>query len=232
MTDIQRVQAVTTEIARPSTVLLRSRAAVVVALVAALLLTIGATTEPAWLRSIDMTVSESIRGWGGHAYFRIVTHLGSVNGAIIVGVLSTLVLWKRCRPMALAIPGVVAAAMLLDVTLKVIIDRDRPMDALISTNLGSFPSGHVIMAVAVLGLLVPAVRIVTGNQTAFRAAAVLLIVGTTLTVLSRINLGAHWPSDVAASLLIGASLLLFAEYVLSSQWACNRCDGCGLHQTR
>ena len=216
----------------PSTMLLHSRTAVVISVLAAVALTVGATTEPAWLVAIDESLSEWIRGWGQNGFFRIVTNFGSINGALLLSVGAALLMWKRCRPMALAFPGAIVAAIALDLTLKVIVDRDRPMDTLVGTNLGSFPSGHVITAVVVLGLLVPALWIATQNKTVFWASVALLVVGVTLVSISRVNLGAHWPSDVVASVLIGAAMLLLAEYVLASEWACTRCGGCALHLPR
>lgn len=210
---------------------LHSKAAVVVAVVAAILLTVGAATEPAWLVGIDESLSAWIRGWGWHGLFRLVTNLGSIVLALPVSVVLAALLWRRCRPMALAFPAVVIASVVLDVTLKVIVDRERPMDTLVGTNFGSFPSGHVIVAVVVLGLLVPTLWIVSGNRVVFLASVVFLVGGVGLVALSRVNLGAHWPSDIAASVLLGAAVLVGAEYLLSSEWACRRCGGCGLHLT-
>jgi membrane-associated phospholipid phosphatase len=48
---------------------------------------------------------------------------------------------------------------------------------------------------------------------------------------SRVRLGAHWPSDVIASLFIGASLLLGSEQLLTSTWATERCAMLGHHPT-
>jgi len=209
--------------------LMQSRAAVVVAILAAILLTVGAATEPAWLVSIDESISEWARGWGWHGFFRSVTNLGSIVVALPVSLAAAAALWRRCRPMALAFPAAVVAAGVLDVTLKLIVGRERPIGTLVDTNLGSFPSGHVTVAVVVLGLLVPTLWVITQNRAVLAGSVVLLVVGATLVGLSRVNLGAHWPSDVAASLLIGTAVLLGAEYLVGSEWACRRCGGCGLH---
>jgi len=232
MSQIRQPDGLTSEIPMPSTMLLRSRAAVAVLVIAALALTVGAATEPTWLQTIDQSLSESIRGWGEHGFFRVVTNLGSIFTALVVTIALAVLLWKRCRPMALAFPAVVIAAAAVDIALKLIVGRERPLGTLVGTNLGSYPSGHVITTVVLLGLLVPALWILTTNRAVLWTSIGLLAGGVTLVVLSRVNLGAHWPSDVLGSVLIGAAVLLGAEYALASEWACNRCGGCGLHLPR
>jgi hypothetical protein len=49
--------------------------------------------------------------------------------------------------------------------------------------------------------------------------------------LSRVRLGAHWPSDVIASFFIGASLLIGAEQLVTSTWATDRCVSLGHHSS-
>lgn len=213
----------------PSTLLLRSKVGVAVAIILALVLAVAAATEPAFMQELDERLLDWMRGWGAHRFFLTVTHVGSINGAIVIALVAAAALWKRCRALALAFPALVAVAIATDVTLKLIIDRGRPLDPLVGTNFGSFPSGHVIMAVAVLGLLVPTVWIVTRSRRWFWFTVALFVGGVALVSLSRVNLGAHWPSDVLGSVLVGSALLLLAEYVLASSWACRRCAGCALH---
>jgi undecaprenyl-diphosphatase len=232
MSLIQRPDRLTNEIPRPSTMLLHSKAAIAVAVLAAVLLTIGAAVEPAWLVGVDESLSDWVRGWGEHGFFHAVTNVGSIVIALPMSLVAAALLWRRCRPMALAFPAVVIIAGLLDLTLKLIVDRERPIGTLVDTNLGSFPSGHVITAVVLLGLLVPTLWIITTNKTVFWGSVGLLVGGVGLVGVSRVNLGAHWPSDVLASVLIGAAILLIAEYVLASDWACDRCGECGLHPPR
>jgi undecaprenyl-diphosphatase len=90
--------------------------------------------------------------------------------------------------------------------------------------MSSFPSGHVIGAVILFGLIPPVVYVLTGRKAVFWAAAGLLPIGVGLVALSRIYLGAHWPSDVLGSMLIGSALLLAVDLTVR-----RRCKGCHLH---
>ena len=61
------------------------------------------------------------------------------------------------------------------------------------------------------------------------AGFVVFSVAVTSVAVSRVALGAHWPSDVVASFFIGASLLLLAQFLIRSSWAADRCGALGLH---
>lgn len=77
-----------------------------------------------------------------------------------------------------------------------------------SDTFSAFPSGHVVQAIVVYGLLIwfwsrvarPRERILA--WTLF--AGIVIAIGA-----SRLRLGAHWPSDIAAALIIGSVLVSF-----------------------
>ncbi len=93
--------------------------------------------------------------------------------------------------------------------IKNIIERPRPplTNALIAESTYSFPSGHTFVAIAFYGLLSYFIiqserkKIVKIISTII-ASSLIFLVG-----ISRIYLGAHWPSDVFASLAAGLAWL-------------------------
>lgn len=220
---------ITADVPTPSHALLSSRPATVIVTALAVGLTLMAALAPTWLLEIDRPVSEWIRDLGAHGFFNLVTQLGSIGVPLVFGAVATTVLWRRCRPLAYTVPVALAFGVAIDLLIKVVVDRPRPLDPLVGTGFGSFPSGHVVITVIVLGLLVPTVLIVAEKRIWFRAAVWLLLVAVPLVALSRINLGAHWPSDVVVSVFIGAAILLAAEYIVGSVLVHRDGAGCALH---
>jgi undecaprenyl-diphosphatase len=217
------------EIVRPSHVMLRSRTAVLAVSFVALLLGLAAAFAHTWLLRFDQPVSDWFRSAGEADIWLVVSLVGSEWFVIPVLLVLAGLLWERCRPIAIALPSAALVASIVNVSLKVIIDRPRPESSLVDTALPSFPSGHVIESVLFFGLLPPVLWILTGRRTVFRGGVAALIVGVPLVAASRIALGAHWPSDVIGSAFVGAALLLATEYAVVSRAAFGRCEGCRLH---
>jgi len=95
--------------------------------------------------------------------------------------------------------------ILVDDVLKPMFDRARPFTVLeiqlidARPNTPSFPSGHAAMAAA--GALA-GTRIIP-------VAGWVLWPFTALVIISRVYLGTHWPSDVAAGAVIGFAIAWF-----------------------
>jgi len=104
--------------------------------------------------------------------------------------------------------------------------RPRPLPAdvrVVLAKLGgsSFPSGHVLIYTGVYGFLAFLVDTLVRPQRARRAAISFLVGLVALVGPSRIYLGHHWLTDVAASYLLGVSYLLglMAAYRrVKTQW--------------
>lgn len=221
----------TGHIPRPSHLLLHNKPLTIATIVAAVVLGLVAALQPDWLLEVDRPVSEAFRGETLLGFFRFWNRLGSQQDMIVFGLALTVLLWPRCRPFAVALPSALVVGALLDVTLKVIVDRPRPPDALVGTALGSFPSGHALTGVIFFGLLPPGVWIALRRRLVFWVSVPLSVVSALLVAMSRVYLGAHWPSDVVASMFIGAAVLLLTEYLLASDLARRHCDGCPLHRS-
>jgi len=211
-------------------VVLRSRGFLIVTVVITVSLAVIAASNPEWLLRIDQPVSEWVRGWGGQpSLAKLVTRLGSPTLVVAGGVVAFAALWRRCRASAVTLGTLIAAALTVDIVIKVIVDRPRPPNPAVNTEFGSFPSGHVIHAVVIFGLVPFLLWILTNRSELLRLGFVVFAVVVLSVALSRVRLGAHWPSDVIVSFFIGASLLIGAERLITSTWATDHCASLGHH---
>ncbi|MBN2075846.1 MAG: phosphatase PAP2 family protein [Dehalococcoidales bacterium] len=140
----------------------------------------------------------------------ISTLLDSWISYILVAAIALLVWWRTgWREAVLVLAGAILAAT--SAVFKAIIDRPRPSPDLVTVfsqaDTGSFPSGHSFFTFIVFGLV--AYLAATRLQNNILRTSV-LIVATVLILLvgiSRIYLGAHWPSDVLGGYLAGGVFL-------------------------
>ncbi len=140
----------------------------------------------------------------------VLAWTGSVSVAAVLVLVTLAVLWFRAPRLQFLAALAGAFLMLLGIGLKLLIARPRP-DSWVS-EVGSisygFPSGHTVFATVFFGLAIvfvgawlqrPGVRLVV------RVVLVLLILAFGV---SRVYLGAHWPSDVIGGWLYGATAVL------------------------
>ena len=212
-------------------VVLRSRRFLIITVVITAFFAIIAASNPEWLLRFDRPISDWIRGEGGElSLAKLVTQLGSPTLAIAFGAVVVAALWSRCRASAVTLGAMVVAALTIDIVLKVVVDRTRPLNPAVDTELGSFPSGHVIHAVVIFGLVPFLLWVLTSRRRFLRLGMVVFAVVVVSVAVSRVRLGAHCPSDVITSIFIGTSLLLGGEQLLTSTWAADRCSLLGQHR--
>ncbi|GAA2004426.1 phosphatase PAP2 family protein [Nakamurella flavida] len=142
---------------------------------------------------------------------RTVTTVGSTLSMGVLAGVTVIVLWVRGRrPDAVVIAVVALGAGLLVRVGKTIVGRVRPpvAERLVDETNQSFPSGHSLASMAILGVLVIVlVRLIPSpaGRIAVRVVAVLFIA---LIGLSRLYLGVHWSTDVLGGWLTGAGWLV------------------------
>jgi membrane-associated phospholipid phosphatase len=139
---------------------------------------------------------------------RALAFVGSSLGATLVtGAVVIIQLCLRRWRAAIALTAAVGLGAVGSTMLKLVSERPRPSDGLLDLTTFSFPSGHTTWAAAfaaTLALGLPRVwtTIAASGWIAFMA-------------WSRTYLGVHWLSDVAAGALLGISLALIVDGVLT-----------------
>jgi membrane-associated phospholipid phosphatase len=140
-----------------------------------------------------------------------LTFIGS-PGALVPGVLiAAILLWvRRLRHDAVLLAVAIGGAALIDTMLKLYFRRIRPTVpwALVTEHSFSFPSGHSVGAVVLYGTITYLVWShlhKVAQRAAVIGSALLLIAGIGL---SRVYIGVHYPTDVAAGYLVGLLWLL------------------------
>jgi membrane-associated phospholipid phosphatase len=199
-----------------------STAVLVTSVVAAMFaLMVGAS--PHVVEGIDESVSDWIRSRDMFDALRVLDPWGSTAVSLALAVVIGLAA-LRCRPAALTFAAAIVTGFALHAWLQAIVERPRPDAEDILAN--SFPSGHVLQAVALAGLLPLALVSITGRKRLGPPLGALALVVAAAGAIHRVYAGAHWPSDVVGGGLIGLAVALAAWWVIGHQRWHASCRGC------
>ena len=173
------------------------------------------------LGSFDKSVTEFVTSFRGEeltAYFIFATHMGDRYAYIVLTVLlaAYYLIKRRSWKFILQTTLVLLLASLSNIVLKKVINRARPsLEHLVSVNTLSYPSGHSMSAMAFYGFLIflcLRYKMTTRIRYFFVTILILLIVSIGV---SRIYLGVHYPSDVAAGFIGGFIWVSFCVVLFS-----------------
>jgi membrane-associated phospholipid phosphatase len=204
--------------------LVRSRRRLVVVVAGFAVLAALALLANSALLRVDAPLSEELRGAVLYNLFREITPLGATETAVVAALIVGAVSWRRCPRFAVVYAVTLAIGALLNVVLKVTVNRPRPPNPDPGVALASFPSGHTFQATLVLGLLPIGIMLLTRNRSLTRLSAVVAGVGIVAMAISRVYIGAHWPTDVIAGALIGGALIEGARHVLARGHEAGTCS--------
>ncbi len=165
------------------------------------------------IKAVDDTIVSWVAPWRTQTLvdiFEWITNLGSMETLTAVAIVASAFLVAH-GPQRYVLPIwlTVVGSQVTTFGGKFIIDRPRPDFVLdVTASTPSFPSGHTTGAMAVYGIIAYAVlRDVSSPRARFDVAYVAAVL-IALIAFSRIFLSVHFPSDVAAGLLVGSFWLL------------------------
>jgi undecaprenyl-diphosphatase len=165
----------------------------------------------------------SIENGGLTSLAKVFNYLGSTWVTLPLRVAVAGLLWaqKRWEWFTVWLASIVVAEVSVTV-FKLLYDRPRPIDSLVSTTGASFPSGHAI-AGAVTAVALVIVFLPAGPH---RRIWELVAVGFAFFMaMSRTYLRAHWLTDVVAGVLLGAAAAVGVAAIVHLWWLRNRAPG-------
>jgi membrane-associated phospholipid phosphatase len=139
-----------------------------------------------------------------------VSLLHSTAGALILAGVFAAYLWRRqAHYWVLAVVASVPGGMLLNVLLKYVFQRGRPVFAqpLVTLTTYSFPSGHTVAAILLYGVLASYLVMERRRPAVLAWALPGCVLMVLLVAISRMYLGAHYLSDVLGAMVEGVAWL-------------------------
>lgn len=162
-----------------------------------------------WDEPLMLTLHSLSQPWLDN-FFLAISHTADILLALPI-VAMFIYLWRRSEKITAALL-VVSAIIFPLVSLVVKEQFGRPRQEvfppLVVEDTFSFPSGHTLTAVGVYGFIA-----VLLWQRGHRLLATISGIWVFMIALSRVYLGAHYPSDVLASLALGTIMLIIILYI-------------------
>jgi undecaprenyl-diphosphatase len=152
-----------------------------------------------WRRPVVTTLMET------------VSLMGKSWLLIGLGAIAALGLYLAQRRREFTAAAGLLVLLVLSPILQLLVDRSRPPADLVGINAPfrglSFPSGHAYQSFLLFGFLIFLTTVLIDGTWHRRTVQAFLILLILAIGISRVYLGAHWPSDVLGAYLLGGSFL-------------------------
>jgi membrane-associated phospholipid phosphatase len=168
---------------------------------------------------IDLALIRAVRDPGLVAplsFLRQVTELGSTTAMSILAIVLLVAELLARRPWSgIAAAATIGLASLGNELVKGLIERTRPdlIQPIVAERGYSFPSGHA--ALSMVGYGVAAVLVARSGAPGAIKVAAIVAAGCLVALIgiSRVYLGAHFPTDVLAGWLAGGAVVLLYAWL-------------------
>lgn len=170
---------------------------------------------------LDESWRDAVRLNPRSAAFTVAAFLAEIGSSVGVAacgaVACALLLTRRFGREAAAIATALILGVVLSETIKMLVARPRPMEALYPWDGYSYPSGHSMGAAALAVSLAYAVASVQRSGATFVSRSTITwmwiaaVSWTAAMMWSRTALGVHWLSDTVAGAIIGIAAAVIAQ---------------------
>lgn len=156
---------------------------------------------------IHELIVENMRNETFTRIFKVITNFGGAYCLIAIAIFLTF--YIKNKKIAFSIPLNLVIITILNILLKNIVERPRPIGyRLIDESGYSFPSGHSMISVAFYGLLIYHIWKNCKNIKLRNISCILLSILVFLIGVSRIYLGVHYATDVIGGFVISIIYLM------------------------
>jgi len=171
-----------------------------------------------YILSIDSNITlwfYGLRSDAGVSIFRYITHIGSTEVIVLLALIfiSYLLYQGRYRSAGVFFAGLVANTLIIFL-LKILVHRPRQAFSIMIESDYSFPSGHTAAAIFFFGFMLYYVSKNISKESLRITVRIFCLLFITLIPVSRLYLGAHYLTDVLASIIIASTVL----YVTVKWW--------------
>lgn len=151
-----------------------------------------------------------------YTVFRGITELGSQSFLVPFIVVMTIVLWWMLKDYlpALIFAGGMLTSHLLNILIKVLVERERPSISVAANAEGhSFPSGHAMLSMVCYGLLAYFIAKKCRSPKAIFLTQLFFALVIFLIGLSRFFINVHYLTDIMAGFFFGFLCLIGLIYL-------------------
>jgi membrane-associated phospholipid phosphatase len=152
-------------------------------------------------------------------FFAVITHMGDRTIYLLIILGLSIYFWERFKnwKFTAQMSVVLFLSSLSNIAIKQVINRTRPgIEHLVEVNSMSFPSGHSMSAMAFYGFLI--YLCIRYNMAPWLRTALITVLAVLILLIgvSRVYLGVHYPTDVAAGLLGGLIWVALSAVVFNT----------------
>lgn len=171
----------------------------------------------------DLTIIDIVQGTISDSLtvvMKIITEVGYIYVIfpIMLVMLAYLIFKKKHYWEALMLAASLGGGDVIKVTIKKILQRERPIfNPLVEESGFSFPSGHSMAAMTFYGMLAYILWLQLPKGSIWRKVIVIVTPLVIFVVgISRIYLGVHYPSDIIAGYTVGGAWLITCMLALNA----------------